>query len=299
MAMTTQLSLGPILYQWSEKKRRDFYFQIADEAPIDIVYLGEIICFKRLSTWASLLPSVIERLQSAGKTVIYSTPILVRNEKELDAMNVAIADSALMVEANDASALNALSGKPHCLGPYINIYNELTLAAHAKQGAVRATLPPELPKTAIEILTKTREMAIEMQVFGRLGLAISARCPHARAYHSQRRGCRHICEKDPDGLDVLTLDKKPFLAINGLQTLSYTYCNLLKELEELKNMSVNTFRLSPHDVDMLAVAHLFRQVLDGGDPQENYQKLQALMPDVSFSNGYYHQVPGHQMTQED
>ena len=42
-----QLTLGPLLYHWSPERRRDFYFKIADEAPVDCVYLGEVICSKR------------------------------------------------------------------------------------------------------------------------------------------------------------------------------------------------------------------------------------------------------------
>ncbi len=46
-AAKAQLTLGPLLYHWDAEKRRDFYFKIADEAPVDCVYLGEVICSKR------------------------------------------------------------------------------------------------------------------------------------------------------------------------------------------------------------------------------------------------------------
>ena len=41
------LTLGPLLFHWPAHKRRDFYLRIADEAPIDTVYLGEVVCSKR------------------------------------------------------------------------------------------------------------------------------------------------------------------------------------------------------------------------------------------------------------
>ena len=41
------LTLGPCLFNWKPETLRDFYFRIADEAPVTIVYLGEIICSKR------------------------------------------------------------------------------------------------------------------------------------------------------------------------------------------------------------------------------------------------------------
>lgn len=49
MAKTAKatLALGPVLYLWQGQKWRDFYFRIADEAPVSHVYLGETVCSKR------------------------------------------------------------------------------------------------------------------------------------------------------------------------------------------------------------------------------------------------------------
>ena len=69
----TQLTLGPIAYHWSADARRDFYARIADEAPVDEVYLGEVICSKRAPFHEADLPATIERLERAGKRVILST----------------------------------------------------------------------------------------------------------------------------------------------------------------------------------------------------------------------------------
>ena len=43
----TELTLGPNLFNWAPETWRDFYFRIADEAPVAVVYLGETICSKR------------------------------------------------------------------------------------------------------------------------------------------------------------------------------------------------------------------------------------------------------------
>ena len=59
----TQLTLGPIAYHWSADARRDFYARIADEAPVDEVYLGEVICSKRAPFQEADLPAMIERLE--------------------------------------------------------------------------------------------------------------------------------------------------------------------------------------------------------------------------------------------
>ncbi len=45
--MKPELTLGPILFHWPAEQKLDFYARIADEAPIDTVYLGEVICSKR------------------------------------------------------------------------------------------------------------------------------------------------------------------------------------------------------------------------------------------------------------
>ena len=62
MKMTAKLTLGPIAYHWSAEMRRDFYARIADEAPIDDVYLGEVICSKRAPFHEPDLTGIIERL---------------------------------------------------------------------------------------------------------------------------------------------------------------------------------------------------------------------------------------------
>ena len=107
-------------------------------------------------------------------------------------------------------------------------------------------------------------MTIEVQVFGRQSLALSARCYHARAHGRTKDTCRFVCENDPDGLVLATLEQKPFLVANGVQTLSYEYLNLVQEIPDLVAAGVSRFRLSPHSCDMVQVAATFRSVLDGG-----------------------------------
>lgn len=294
MAIKKSLTLGPLLFNWPVEKKRDFYYKIADETCFDSVYIGEVVCFKRIPLFQAEIPNIVKRLQAAGKEVIYSTPALISDEEELNYLKMLIDDTPGMIEANDISCLNLLEGKAHCLGPYINIYNNAALQFHAKQNAVRVTLPPELPKDSIASLAETRATEIEIQVFGRLPLAISARCPHARAYHLKKANCRFICEKNPDGLDVFTLDQQPFLAVNGLQTLSYTHCNLIQEMDDLQAMGVSAFRLSPHDTDMTIVSKLFHDVLEQQcSADEADKKLRELMPNTAFSNGFYHNQSGY------
>ena len=92
---------------------------------------------------------------------------------------------------------------------------------------------------------------------------------------------------------VETLDEWGFLAINGVQTLSYTYCNLIREVADLAGLGVGSFRLSPHSCDMIAVAESFRAVLDGKlGRDEAMARLEVLGLDAPFSNGFMHGSAG-------
>lgn len=285
------LTLGPNLFNWQPERWRDFYFRIADEAPVDTVHVGEIVCSKRAPFFAEHIPAVIERLAAAGKEVVLSSPALVTTERERAAVAELIETAEQPIEANDVGALRLLAGKRHVIGPLVNVYNEPTLAWLAERGAVRACLPPELTRDAVAAIAKAAlglGVALEVMVFGRLPLAISARCYHARAHGLHKDGCQFVCGQDDDGMPVTTLDGEAFLAVNGTQTLSQTYNALVAELPELRTMGVARFRLSPHSCDMVTVAALYRAVLDGRTaPAEATAKLAELVGEAGLSNGFY------------
>jgi O2-independent ubiquinone biosynthesis protein UbiV len=292
-----ELTLGPVLFNWAPKRWRDFYFRIADEAPVATVYLGEAICFKRAPLFDDYFGIVADRLAAAGKTVVHSTLAEVMSKQERKLVADVCADPAHMVEANDGSALSHLRGRPHHIGPFMNVYNECTLAVLARGGADVVCLPPEMPAAAIAALCVDAArlgVAIETQVFGRLPLALSARCYHARAHDRHKDSCQFVCNEDPDGMTLRTLDDRPFLAINGVQTMSYDYLNLIGELRDLEASGVRRFRLSPHGCDMVEVAAVFRDVLDRRiETPEAAARLAALEIDAPFSNGFYHGKAGH------
>lgn len=291
--MAVKLALGPVLFNWTPEKWRDFYFRMADEAPVDIVYVGEVVCSKRTPLFAEVFPDVLDRLKKAKKEAVISTLAMVMNRREANAMREIARDRTLTIEANDVSALPPLNGRSHVIGPYINVYNEETLQYLAEHGARRICLTPELPFPAAKILAeKGREHKtdIEVQVFGRMSLALSARCYHARAHKLTKDNCRFVCGKDPDGMALRTLDNQPFLAVNGIQTLSDRYLDLADKMEEMQAAGIHHFRLSPQDCDMVQIAHYYRAVADGKEPPK---KIGALLPDIRFSNGYYNGDEGH------
>ena len=291
------LSIGPVLFHWNAEKWRDFYFRIADEAPVESVYVGEVVCSKRTPFTEPYYQEVAERLQKGGKKVVFSTlsEVMIKRDRQIVAGMCALEDCE--IEANDGAALYHLSGRPHRVGPFINVYNEDTLAFLTSKGAVHFCLPPELPADALAVLgdkAAALQVTLEAQVYGRMSLALSARCYHARAHGRVKDSCQFVCEEDPDGMDLKTLDGNEFLAINGIQTLSHGCLNLIGELGEMRKVGISTFRLSPHNHDIVQVAKLFRDVLDGAmAADEALAELAQIGLSVPFVNGFYHKQEGY------
>lgn len=290
MRAPANLTLGPLLFHWPAERRQDFYRRIADEADVDTVTLGEVVCAKREPFFAEQTPQVIERLRRAGKEVVIATLALITTPRELAAVGE-LARAGLTVEANDVTAIRALGGRPFIAGPLINLFNEGTLDFLRREGATRVVLPVELSAAAIGTLAgQAPAPQIEVQVFGRQALAISMRCYHARAYGLHKDGCQFVCERDPDGLAADQIDGRGLLRVNGTQTLSHGYLVLLRELAGLRAEGIRHFRLSPQDgVDMVGVASLFRAAADGTlAAGEAEARLRAMVPAAPFINGYFH-----------
>jgi len=292
----TQLTMGPVLFNWQPEAWRDFYFRIADESPVDRVYVGEVICSKRHPLFQHVFPDVIERLVASGKEVVLSTLAEVMSKQDIKVVKSMTSSDDFIIEVNDVSALSYLEDKNFYVGPLFNTYNEDSVSFLARKGAKHITLPTELPASAISALGETSKklgITLETQVFGRMSLALSARCYHARAHNLRKDTCQFVCDNDPDGMAIHTTDDKPFLAINGIQTMSYPYLNLLNETHDLQKNGITHFRLSPHTVDMVAVSNIFRQVLDKKiESNEAEILLSSLRPEATFANGFYHHKEG-------
>lgn len=296
----TELTLGPCLFNWQQDVWRDFYFKMADESDFDVIYIGEPVCSKRLPFRNPVLPDILERMEAAGKKVILSTLALVTTKPERKALREQCEQDMWMVEANDLTALSFLRNKHYVVGPYINIYNEATISSLSQRGAERFVMPVELPAPVMANMIKgAPEPTYELQVFGRLPLALSARCYHARLHKLHKDSCRFICDQDPDGRNVNSLAGQPFLAVNGIQTMSYGSQLLLDELDDLQKIGISAFRLSPHTGDMLGVARYFRAVLAKDmAPDEARAKITGLMPNQHFVNGFAHGKPGMEQIED-
>ena len=287
MIQHTKLSLGPILYYWSRDDLYDFYAQAA-EMPVDIIYLGETVCSKRRSLNTRDWLDIATRLsEQTDKEIVLSTLSLLEAESELKTLRRICDNGRFSVEANDIGAVQILSKKqlPFITGPSINIYNPETLRYLASKGLSRWVLPLELGKTTLELIQQQRPKGVETEVFcyGRMPLTLSARCFTARSHNLPKDDCQYKCIDYPDGRLLSTQEGEPFLALNGIQTVSAKSCNLLPELETLKALQVDVLRISPQSSFTDRIVEAFHRALSGNAPAD----LSKFMP-LGPCDGYWH-----------
>ena len=294
MSGSLELAIGPLLFNWAADRVQAFYARIADEAPVGTVYLGEVVCGKRQPLLQDVLARAAERLEAAGKTVIWSTLALPAGPRERRLAAELTADTDHLIEAGDMSAIWSRAPAPFVAGPLLNVYSAAAAAELARLGCVRVCANVELPLTSIARMARACPgLAFEVFAFGRLPLALSSRCAQARMEGLHRDACRYVCDRHPDGMDVATVDGQDFLAVNGLQTLSHG-CQLIDvPVETIRAAGVSMLRLSPHSLDMVAVARLFHDyAAERITPHELALAIEPLGPPGPLVSGYLHAVAG-------
>ena len=298
---TPKLSLGPVPYFWSRETLLEFYDRIA-LTPVDIVYLGETVCSKRRSLKHTDWLELAATLQAAGKEVVLSALTLLEAGSELGSLRHLCEQQDFMVEANDMSAVQLLSGnKAFATGPAVNIYNARTLSMLAGLGLKRWVLPVELSRDTLAAMQSERPAGVETEVFawGRLPLAYSARCFTARAHNLPKDDCQFRCLDYPDGLLLSTREDESFLVLNGIQTQSARTQNLISELDGLRQLGVDVLRISPQSSCTETVIRIFHDCLQGTcSTDEAETELAGLMP-VGPCNGYWYGDAGMDSLQKD
>lgn len=292
MTPTMKLSLGPLLYYWDRERVLEFYADVMDW-PVDVVYLGEVVCSRRhelrLDDWLDLA----RLLRDAGKEVVLSSQVLQESETELRTLRRLAANGEFRVEANDLSAVRLVQGQdiPWVAGTHLNLYNRDSLALFHRLGARRWVPPLEMPGDTLATMLADRPDGMQTELFawGRLPLAYSARCFTARHHHLRKDDCRFLCGQDPEGLRMDTREQQAFLTLNGLQVQSAATQCLLPQLPELRRLGVDLLRISPQPEHGARVVALHRAALDGQDvPLDELAALSS----TPLCDGYWHHRPG-------
>lgn len=291
---TPRLALGPVLYYWSRDDLLAFYREVAG-LPLDTVYLGETVCSKRRSLGLDDWLEVGAMLADAGKQVVLSSLALIEAESELKALRRLCANGRFLVEANDMAAVQLLAGEvPFVAGAFVNTYNPRTLQRLAALGLRRWVMPVELSRDTLAQMQAQRPEGVETEVFafGRLPLALSARCFTARAHQLPKDDCQFRCLDYPDGMLLSTQEDARFLALNGIQTQSAQTCNLLHALDDMRGLGVDLVRISPQSRHTPAIVQAFADVLDGRRGLDEAQRqLETYMP-AGPCDGYWRGVAG-------
>lgn len=153
----------------------------------------------------------------------------------------------------------------------------------------RWLLPVELSRDTLARMQAEQPQGMETELFafGRLPLALSARCFTARAHKLPKDDCQFRCLDYPDGMLLATQEEQQFLTLNGIQTQSAQTCNLLAEHREAGELDVDLLRISPQSRHTPRIVQAFAEVLaEQRDLADAQQELVSYMP-AGPCDGYW------------
>lgn len=282
-------SIGAIQYFWP-KSRVEAFYDLAVNSSADVIYLGESVCSKRRELRAKDWFAIARALADSGKQVVLSTMALLEAPSEVKALQVYCDNGEFLVEANDMGAIELLAQNklPFVVGAAINCYNQQTLQLLHSLGMCRWVTPVELSKDNLQSILTSPEIApirhsfeVEMQAYGHLPLAYSARCFTARSENRSKDNCELCCINYPTGRTAKSQEGQELFVLNGIQTQSGYCYNLHNDLPAMAGL-VDIARISPMAEESLAVIEQFKGNEGGQQPIRLHRQC----------NGYWHAIEG-------
>lgn len=283
-----ELTLGPVLFEWKRDELMSFYEEVS-RMDVDRVYVGEVVCTKKLCMKPEDALSIAKMLEAAGKKVVLSSLAVISNDEELD-FTRKLVSSHYTIEANDMSVLNMAdpSKREVFSGPHITAYNVPTIEFLKGVGVKRVTFPVELPRESVVYNIANTNIESEVFAHGKVPLAFSWRCYTSRAFNLSKTECRHHCAKYPDGMELKTMDGEPLFSVNGTSLLSANTYTLVEYVEDLKEIGVKAIRISPQYKGTGKLVDLFRRRVNGvTGPQDGIAELKGYNREERFCNGWY------------
>src|SRR3989337_333241 len=294
-----QLTLGPVLFDWKKEELLRFYDEAAD-MPVDMVYLGEVVCAKKKGLTVKDIEVVGKKLEKAGKKVVVSSLAVVSNEDELKLVRD-IAQLPFSIEANDMSVFNILNPLTSILspegrgkgegeviaGPHITTYNVPSIDFLKSVGVKQVVFPVELSRDSMSYCIQNTGIDAEVFAHGKVPLAFSWRCYTSRAYGLNKTNCQYHCKQHPDGMLLKTIEGEPTCTINGTSVLSALTYTLVELIEDLKAIGIKALRISPQYQHTKRIVDIFRKRIEGIiGPDEGLSMLKETSPQ-GFCNGWY------------
>ncbi len=284
-----ELTLGPVLFEWKRGELERFYDTVA-EMDVDTVYLGEMVCDKRwLGTEA--ISKIAGKLEAAGKKVVLSSLVVVSNEIELERTRELVS-LPYAVEANDMSVFNMVEAqgtkgaKELRAGPHITTYNVPSVEFLQGIGVEHVTFPVELSGEAVAFNIAETGISGEVFAHGKVPLAFSWRCYTSRAHGLDKSNCAHDCARDPDGMEIKSVEGEPLFTINGTAILSARTYSLIEFTGDLEAKGVSALRISPQSVGTAEVVEVFRGRMAGSiSAEEAVERLVTLSRKIAGSGG--------------
>lgn len=284
------LSLGPVLYDWSRDELFSFYEE-AVNYPVSTVYIGEVVCPKKGGLSIKDLGELERKLSKAGKKVYISSLALVADDMDRKRVSDIMSLSS-PVECNDTSAFYLGKSKELAAGPHINSYNIETVEFLKTVGVKRLVFPLELSLESMKIIKENCTIHVEAFAYGNMPLAFSWRCFTSRAFGRLKSNCLHDCRKFPEGMLIEDLNHKPLFKLNGTQILSAKCLNLIREVDRLRDAGIDTLRISPQHKNTGEIVNIFSQRINGEISPGKAMEMLVPFEKVGFCNGWHYDKAG-------